>query len=73
VTAAGEKPGGASAKGPPRPARACPICGNPAGEDTHPFCSRRCADLDLHRWLADVYAIPAADEETNAKDGEEPE
>jgi hypothetical protein len=28
-----------------------------------PFCSKRCADIDLHRWLGGVYAIPAADDE----------
>jgi hypothetical protein len=40
----------------------CPICGKPASEATRPFCSKRCADIDLNRWLGDGYAIPAADE-----------
>ncbi len=39
--------------------RACPICGKPATLEHKPFCSRRCADIDLHRWLGGVYAIPA--------------
>jgi endogenous inhibitor of DNA gyrase (YacG/DUF329 family) len=36
----------------------CPICRAPAIEKFAPFCSRRCADIDLHRWLGGVYAIP---------------
>lgn len=44
-----------------RPKRACPICGKEAVQKYHPFCSRRCADVDLHRWLGEGYAIPAAD------------
>ena len=28
-----------------------------------PFCSKRCADIDLHRWLSGVYAIPAEEED----------
>lgn len=39
----------------------CPICGKPALVRWRPFCSRRCADIDLHRWLSGGYAIPAAD------------
>ena len=38
----------------------CPICGKPAGEDFKPFCSRRCADIDLGRWFKGGYAIPGA-------------
>jgi hypothetical protein len=41
--------------------RLCPICGKPATEKMRPFCSKRCADVDLHRWLGGVYAIPAAE------------
>lgn len=39
----------------------CPICGKPAETRWRPFCSRRCADIDLHRWLSGRYAIPASD------------
>jgi hypothetical protein len=39
-------------------ARPCPICGKPASVDDRPFCSKRCADVDLHRWLKGGYAIP---------------
>lgn len=38
----------------------CPICGKSAEHATRPFCSKRCADIDLSRWLGGVYAIPAA-------------
>jgi endogenous inhibitor of DNA gyrase (YacG/DUF329 family) len=39
-------------------ANACPICRKPVVEEFRPFCSRRCADIDLHRWLGGVYAVP---------------
>ena len=41
---------------------ACPICGRPRAEKYSPFCSRRCADVDLYRWLNGKYAIPASEE-----------
>ena len=37
---------------------ACPICARPADPRYRPFCSRRCADVDLARWLRGDYAIP---------------
>ena len=47
---------------------ACPTCGAPAaapassgGKSPRPFCSRRCADIDLGRWFQGRYAIPAVD------------
>jgi len=39
----------------------CPICGKPAVPESRPFCSRRCADVDLNRWLGGHYAIPTAE------------
>jgi endogenous inhibitor of DNA gyrase (YacG/DUF329 family) len=42
-------------------ARACPICGRPRAEKYKPFCSARCADVDLYRWLNGKYAIPASE------------
>jgi endogenous inhibitor of DNA gyrase (YacG/DUF329 family) len=36
----------------------CPICGKPAVEAFKPFCSKRCADIDLGQWLKGGYAIP---------------
>ena len=41
----------------------CPICGKPVAEGFQPFCSRRCADIDLNRWLSGVYAIPVTEDE----------
>ncbi|WP_041344645.1 DNA gyrase inhibitor YacG [Nitrobacter winogradskyi] len=43
-----------------RPDKPCPICGKPAAEDSRPFCSERCRDVDLNRWLSGSYAIPAS-------------
>ena len=42
-------------------AKPCPTCGAPALIDTRPFCSKRCADIDLGRWFQGAYAIPAVD------------
>jgi endogenous inhibitor of DNA gyrase (YacG/DUF329 family) len=36
---------------------ACPICGRPRVAAHRPFCSRRCADIDLHRWFTAAYVI----------------
>lgn len=38
----------------------CPICARDADPKYTPFCSRRCADVDLAKWLNGSYAIPAA-------------
>jgi uncharacterized protein len=48
----------------------CPICGKPTDAKYRPFCSRRCADVDLGRWLTEGYRIPAADEEEEGQDPE---
>ncbi|WP_232628362.1 DNA gyrase inhibitor YacG [Methylobacterium sp. Leaf118] len=47
-----------SGKTAPAGGPACPICGKPAQAETKPFCSPRCADVDLGRWLGERYAIP---------------
>jgi uncharacterized protein len=54
-----------------QPGKPCPICGRPAATPFRPFCSRRCADVDLHRWLAGVYVVPGKDEED--EDGAPPQ
>ena len=36
----------------------CPICGKPSVHEARPFCSRRCAEIDLGRWLKGVYRVP---------------
>ncbi len=51
----------------PKPV-SCPICGKPAIEAYRPFCSKRCADIDLGRWFSGGYAIAGRpdDEEADA-------
>jgi uncharacterized protein len=44
-------------------AKPCAVCGKPQVERFRPFCSRRCADVDLHRWLSDAYAVPASEDD----------
>lgn len=41
----------------------CPICSKPTDKAYRPFCSRRCADVDLAKWLGEGYAIPSDDPE----------
>ena len=36
----------------------CPICHKPTQPAFRPFCSRRCADVDLGRWFGEVYRAP---------------
>ncbi len=50
-----------------RSARKCPICGKKATQADHPFCSQRCADIDLNRWLSGAYAIPAVEAEEHVE------
>ncbi|KQZ79064.1 zinc-binding protein [Mesorhizobium sp. Root157] len=61
-----------SAVTPLRPKRPCPECGRPSARDTYPFCSKRCKDVDLGRWLKGAYVIPARDDEEEAEDGPPP-
>ena len=49
----------------------CPICGAPTRPEARPFCSRRCADVDLGRWLRGAYRVPS--EEASGPDGPEPD
>jgi uncharacterized protein len=62
----------------PYPSKSCPICGKPAAERFRPFCSGRCKDVDLNRWLSGVYAIPAvesgddSDEQDAMREREDP-
>jgi uncharacterized protein len=43
----------------------CPICSRPSRAETRPFCSRRCADIDLARWLGGSYRIPGPEADVN--------
>jgi endogenous inhibitor of DNA gyrase (YacG/DUF329 family) len=47
----------------PKARKACPICGKPQEQMFRPFCSKRCADVDLHRWFSGVYAAPVTEDE----------
>jgi uncharacterized protein len=47
----------------PKNRHACPICGKPQEQMFRPFCSKRCADVDLHRWFSGVYAAPVTEDE----------
>jgi len=37
----------------------CPICSERTDKNYRPFCSKRCADLDLGKWLTGAYAVPS--------------
>ena len=47
----------------------CPICSRPTDAAYRPFCSRRCADVDLGRWLSGSYAIPVTHDEEDEDGG----
>ena len=55
----------------PGSARLCPICGKPAAARHQPFCSARCADIDLGRWLKGNYSIPTDEGPEEVGEGEE--
>jgi uncharacterized protein len=44
-----------------KPRRPCPLCKRPSHPKYHPFCSDRCAQIDLGKWLGGTYAIPAVE------------
>jgi hypothetical protein len=53
----------------PKPEKACPVCRKPATEAFRPFCSKRCADVDLNRWLVGAYAVPTEETEEDEAQG----
>jgi endogenous inhibitor of DNA gyrase (YacG/DUF329 family) len=54
--------------------RKCPTCGKPTVQGFRPFCSKRCADIDLGRWLKGDYAIPAVEsDDERAQDSDDGE
>lgn len=55
---------------PLRPRRPCPECGQPSARETYPFCSVRCKNVDLNRWLSGSYVLPGAEEESGDDDQE---
>ncbi len=54
----------------------CPICDKQADAPFVPFCSKRCADVDLNRWFKGAYAVPVVEHddlpEGDEGDGDEP-
>ena len=46
----------------------CPICAKPAEPAYRPFCSKRCADIDLGRWLKESYRVPTDEKPGDADD-----
>ena len=71
--------GGARAPVQSRPRRRpgkCVICGKPQVQKFRPFCSGRCADVDLHNWIAGNYRVPtdeAPDESAGETASSEPD
>lgn len=50
----------------------CPICAKDTQQAFRPFCSKRCADIDLGKWLGGEYALPSEDpDDQDAVDREE--
>ncbi|HEY2179572.1 MAG TPA: DNA gyrase inhibitor YacG [Caulobacteraceae bacterium] len=54
-------------------ARPCPICGKPALPEFRPFCSARCANVDLNRWLSGLYSIEGESAEEDESSPLDPE
>jgi endogenous inhibitor of DNA gyrase (YacG/DUF329 family) len=54
-----------------RTAAKCPVCSKPADAKYRPFCTKRCADIDLGRWLKESYRVPTEEgqEETESVPG----
>ena len=52
-------------------AKACAMCGKPRDKRYDPFCSKRCADVDLHRWLKGTYVIPGGEPAPDRSEDEE--
>ncbi|MEZ5831486.1 MAG: DNA gyrase inhibitor YacG [Dongiaceae bacterium] len=46
----------------------CPICGKPTDQKFKPFCSARCRQVDLNRWLSGTYRIPGAERPGSGED-----
>lgn len=45
------------------PVGRCPNCGQPSEPLFKPFCSKRCKDVDLNRWLKGAYSIPVVEDD----------
>lgn len=49
----------------------CPVCGKNATKEYTPFCSKRCADIDLGKWFMGSYAVPAVENDEIPPDEDE--
>ena len=47
----------------------CAICGRPQTDPYRPFCSRRCADVDLQRWLSGAYVVSGTEDDEDQAGG----
>ena len=52
----------------PAALKPCAICGEPASTRFRPFCSKRCADIDLSRWFRGQYRVPSEEPASNGND-----
>lgn len=58
-------------------AKRCPVCGKPVPprepgkRSPRPFCSDRCRQVDLGRWLTGSYVVPGPEEPPSSEDGDE--
>lgn len=55
------------------PVRKCARCDKPMDPAYRPFCSKRCADIDLQKWLTGAYAIPVVETDDESEGGGEAE
>lgn len=55
-----------------QPVKSCAICGKPRVRQFSPFCSPRCADVDLGRWLKGGYVIPGRAEDETSDEEDRP-
>ena len=55
----------------PGPARKCPICNKPTAPRHQPFCSSRCVNIDLGRWLKGTYSVPTDEGPEEVPGGDE--
>ncbi|MCO4318759.1 DNA gyrase inhibitor YacG [Phyllobacterium sp. 21LDTY02-6] len=56
---------------PLRPPRPCPECKRPSQREHYPFCSARCRDIDLNRWLSGAYVLPAVESADDSNEDDE--
>lgn len=63
--------GGRPERGDRRGSSNCAVCGKPVVQEYRPFCSKRCADIDLGRWLKGGYAVPGTPGEAGQQEPDE--